>query len=546
MGMIFISATTSALQSQDAKSALSQQKLEKIHRYLEYKEVPLALCSKILEYYEYQMTSSVTLAQMVEFKELPSSMHTQLTMELNRNVLKKCHLWAMLPWEVVIALMAELTPIVFPPNHDIVKQGEISPGLHFIEQGRVRVLKKEKAEVAEDQEMKEVAVLGGAQYFGESSLLAILRRLIDDQENIKAASERCAARFGAEEDGMAQATVRTEGFCDMLVLGISAFKHVVATHEAMLNSLDQIEEALAQNWIEPSPKMRKSRICSRLCHSTSLDKGSGLCSRIKGVLRDGSSVSTCSRSSSAKKVFSETADDSDREDGDSRSTLDGAINSNDPIAEPYPPKNHSKTNGTPGKEQHDQEAMIVEPAIMTVERAVPMFAQSVIVESSGSDPVTSILAAAGKSSALFDVGGPFGSLEKAHVISIEKVPSTLGSSAGLSRLGGTELPSVSETAPFGSCGAAASFPRVEAAQRRSRMDTAQSQITPLPLRNSQEELRPQPPPLPHGQQNSPIASQHRAGVCVEGEKLGPHQSLGRSSKSVTMCAADRATQSDWA
>eukprot|EP00966_Prymnesium_polylepis_P302555 6989809-Prymnesium_polylepis.1 len=56
--------------------------------------------------------------------------------------------------------MAELTPIVFPPNHDIVKQGEISPGLHFIEQGRVRVLKKEKAEVAEDQEMKEVAVLG--------------------------------------------------------------------------------------------------------------------------------------------------------------------------------------------------------------------------------------------------------------------------------------------------------------------------------------------------------------------------------------------------
>eukprot|EP00966_Prymnesium_polylepis_P302556 6989809-Prymnesium_polylepis.2 len=109
-----------------------------------------------------------------------------------------------------------------------------------------------------------------------------------------------------------------EGFCDMLVLGISAFKHVVATHEAMLNSLDQIEEALAQNWIEPSPKMRKSRICSRLCHSTSLDKGSGLCSRIKGVLRDGSSVSTCSRSSSAKKVFSETADDSDREDGDSR------------------------------------------------------------------------------------------------------------------------------------------------------------------------------------------------------------------------------------
>eukprot|EP00966_Prymnesium_polylepis_P267970 6190750-Prymnesium_polylepis.1 len=38
IGMFFISSTTSALQAQDARSALSQQKLEKINRYLEYKK----------------------------------------------------------------------------------------------------------------------------------------------------------------------------------------------------------------------------------------------------------------------------------------------------------------------------------------------------------------------------------------------------------------------------------------------------------------------------------------------------------------------------
>ena len=46
-------------------------------RYLSYKEVPLELVGRILEFYQYQMTSSVSLSQMVEFKELPASMHTQ-------------------------------------------------------------------------------------------------------------------------------------------------------------------------------------------------------------------------------------------------------------------------------------------------------------------------------------------------------------------------------------------------------------------------------------------------------------------------------------
>ena len=77
MGMIFISATTSALQSQDAKSAIGQQKLEKIFNYLMYKQVPAALCGKILEYFEYSLTSSVSLSQMSEFKELPANIHTQ-------------------------------------------------------------------------------------------------------------------------------------------------------------------------------------------------------------------------------------------------------------------------------------------------------------------------------------------------------------------------------------------------------------------------------------------------------------------------------------
>ena len=64
-------------------------------------------------------------------------------MELNRNVLKKCTLWALLPWEVVITLMSELMPIVFPPMHIVVVEGQSSSGLHFIEHGLVTVIQRQ-------------------------------------------------------------------------------------------------------------------------------------------------------------------------------------------------------------------------------------------------------------------------------------------------------------------------------------------------------------------------------------------------------------------
>ena len=73
-------------------------------------------------------------APHVRLQALPPSMHTQLTMELNRNVLKGCTLWSALPWEVVMPLMKELKPHVFPPGQVIVMEGKPSSGLHFIEQ----------------------------------------------------------------------------------------------------------------------------------------------------------------------------------------------------------------------------------------------------------------------------------------------------------------------------------------------------------------------------------------------------------------------------
>ncbi|KAL1523688.1 hypothetical protein AB1Y20_018620 [Prymnesium parvum] len=164
MVMIFISATTSAIQSTDSKALLKGDRLDKMFRYLAYKGVPSDLIAKIIAFYEYQMTSSASLAQMEEFHSLPSSMYTQLTMELNRNVLRGCRLWTALPWEVVMPLMKELKPHAFPPGEVIVSEGKVSTGLHFIEQGTIEVLSKDAR----------IALLLASDFFGEDSLLEMI------------------------------------------------------------------------------------------------------------------------------------------------------------------------------------------------------------------------------------------------------------------------------------------------------------------------------------------------------------------------------------
>jgi len=203
MAMIFISATTSALQSSDSKQLLKGDKLEKIWRYLEYKKVPMSLCQQIIEFYEYRMTSSVSLSQMDEFRELPTTMHTKLTMELNKNVLQGCSLWAALPAELVLPMMRELKPMVFPPKQCVLIEGQLSTGLHFIEQGQVRMLKQGA----------EVRTLGLSDFFGESSLVA----LIDPSQPPNS-----------------DTTCETVTYCDMLVLKNEPFLQVLKAHTQLL------------------------------------------------------------------------------------------------------------------------------------------------------------------------------------------------------------------------------------------------------------------------------------------------------------------------
>ena len=53
-------------------------------------QVPISLCSEIIDYFEYHLTASVNVRYLSEFDELPPKLYRKLTLELNQNVLQNC------------------------------------------------------------------------------------------------------------------------------------------------------------------------------------------------------------------------------------------------------------------------------------------------------------------------------------------------------------------------------------------------------------------------------------------------------------------------
>jgi len=70
------------------------------------------------------------------------------------------------------------------------------------------------------------------------------------------ATPRASSEFSAE----AKATIRTECYCDMLLLANSDFARVIMTHPEMESSIADIKEALARNTSPPQRSRSPSRM----------------------------------------------------------------------------------------------------------------------------------------------------------------------------------------------------------------------------------------------------------------------------------------------
>jgi voltage-gated potassium channel len=166
-------------------------RIETINHFMRDRQVPRKLQARVRDYYNYLWESR--MGQQTEMLEdLPTSLHIEIALHLNRNILRKVPLFERASETFLRELVLHLVPIVCIPGETIVRRGEIGHRIYFINKGRVEVLSSDEGAV--------VATLSDGDFFGEMALLS---------------SEPRAN------------TVRALDYCNLYVLGRDKFDQVL-------------------------------------------------------------------------------------------------------------------------------------------------------------------------------------------------------------------------------------------------------------------------------------------------------------------------------
>lgn len=134
-----ISSLTSALASMNSQKELARKELGTVKTFLVMKGVPTDLRSRILEYFEYRLTSSQGLAKSINMEEMPANLHLQLLIAMCKTLAAKCPLFRDLSEPCVVTLMSRLKPCVFVPGQVIVFEGHALENVYFINRGLVEL-----------------------------------------------------------------------------------------------------------------------------------------------------------------------------------------------------------------------------------------------------------------------------------------------------------------------------------------------------------------------------------------------------------------------
>ena len=126
LNAVVISSLTTALTSMNSKRELAGKQLDTIRNYLMVKAVPNDLKNRILEYYEYLLTSSQALASSINYDALPATLAAQLAISINRKLAARCLLFRDISNESFVKVIEKLEPMIVVPAQLIVFEGHPS------------------------------------------------------------------------------------------------------------------------------------------------------------------------------------------------------------------------------------------------------------------------------------------------------------------------------------------------------------------------------------------------------------------------------------
>eukprot|EP00002_Diphylleia_rotans_P003759 TRINITY_DN1264_c0_g1_i3.p1 TRINITY_DN1264_c0_g1~~TRINITY_DN1264_c0_g1_i3.p1 ORF type:complete len:1055 (-),score=225.55 TRINITY_DN1264_c0_g1_i3:347-3511(-) len=187
----------------DAAAIRYRQKLDVLHLYMRYRNLPDFLRTRLLDYYDVSWSRHKGLDEMGLMNELPSSLRSEIALYLNTKLIQNVPLFkGMQEPGFIDSLVVMLKPQIALSGDYIIRQGEIGREMYFIVQGEVDVVSADEKVV--------YAVLREGSYFGEIALLFAARRI---------------------------ASVKARGYCDLLVLTKDDFDSVLSYFPSFADSM---------------------------------------------------------------------------------------------------------------------------------------------------------------------------------------------------------------------------------------------------------------------------------------------------------------------
>jgi voltage-gated potassium channel len=176
----------------DRIGSAHRAKLDQIRTHMRYHSFPRPLQQRVEEYYHYMFDHRLGYDDESFMKELPTSLRAEVCVFLHRDILRKVPFLQNAEPKVMERLAFRLKPSLFRPNDIIFRRGDSGDRMYFINRGCVEILSSDDVSI--------VASLQEGSFFGEMALLNLEAR---------------------------NATVRAQGFCELVCLEHSALEEVM-------------------------------------------------------------------------------------------------------------------------------------------------------------------------------------------------------------------------------------------------------------------------------------------------------------------------------
>lgn len=151
------------ISNRDIAKTHYQEKMEKIHTFMKFRNIPMELQEMVNNYHDYLWTTRRGYDEKQVLEDLPASLKTKISLFLNQNIIKKVPFLQGASPDLIRAIILNLQPVVFTPRDYVFREGDLGQDMYFISRGSVEIVSADGKNI--------YAVLQEGQFFGEIALL---------------------------------------------------------------------------------------------------------------------------------------------------------------------------------------------------------------------------------------------------------------------------------------------------------------------------------------------------------------------------------------